>query len=124
MKTLHLSLLMLCLAATALAQVSLVKDINTTQTGGTYLWPFNAELVEMNGVAYFAVSDGVHGLELWRSDGTGAGTRLVRDANQPWFAADKLSLRWITLSCGKSPYREDLGAYHASGRATDRQAGS
>jgi ELWxxDGT repeat protein len=79
MKTLPLSLLMLCLSVTAAAQVSQVKDINTTRTGGTYLWPYNADFVEMNGVAYFAVSDGIHGLELWRSDGTGAGTRLVRD---------------------------------------------
>ena len=48
MKTLLLSLLMLCLAGAAVAQ-SPVKDINTVQTGGTYLWPFNAEFVEING---------------------------------------------------------------------------
>ncbi|HXI01896.1 MAG TPA: ELWxxDGT repeat protein, partial [Candidatus Saccharimonadales bacterium] len=31
------------------------------------------------GVVYFAASDGVHGRELWRSDGTEAGTVLVSD---------------------------------------------
>ena len=79
MKVLPLSLMMLCLAGASTAQAVQVKDINTVQTGGTWLWPFNAEITAMNGVSYFAVSDGVHGLELWRSAGTEAGTRLVKD---------------------------------------------
>jgi ELWxxDGT repeat protein len=29
---------------------------------------------------FFTATDGVHGRELWRSDGTGAGTALVYDA--------------------------------------------
>ena len=33
----------------------------------------------MNNVLYFAANDGVHGQELWRSDGSAAGTFLVRD---------------------------------------------
>ncbi len=75
-------LLPLALAgSTAVAQTTpfQVKDINTTQTGGTYLWPFRSEVVELNGLAYFTVSDGVHGIELWRSNGTAAGTGLVLD---------------------------------------------
>lgn len=38
-------------------------------------------------VVYFTARDGIHGRELWRSDGTAAGTRLVKDirvgANDP-----------------------------------------
>ena len=35
----------------------------------------------MGGAVYFAASDGVAGRELWRSDGTAAGTVRVADVN-------------------------------------------
>jgi ELWxxDGT repeat protein len=36
-------------------------------------------LTNVNGTLFFAATDGVHGRELWKSDGTEAGTALVRD---------------------------------------------
>ncbi len=36
---------------------------------------------ELNGVYYFNANDGIHGFELWRSDGTSAGTYMVKDIN-------------------------------------------
>jgi len=38
-----------------------------------------SELVAFNGYVYFAANDGVVGNELWRTDGTAAGTTLVAD---------------------------------------------
>lgn len=56
------------------AIVSQVADINPG-TGGSD--PFG--LVVRQGVAHFAASSPSHGWELWRSDGTAAGTWLVAD---------------------------------------------
>ncbi len=39
------------------------------------------ESIVMNNILYFKASDPVHGAELWRSDGTEAGTYLLKDIN-------------------------------------------
>lgn len=35
----------------------------------------------LDGALFFAAEDGVHGSELWRTDGTGSGTFMVKDIN-------------------------------------------
>jgi ELWxxDGT repeat protein len=55
---------------------ALVKDIFTGSTGSS-----PANLLEMNGVVYFAATDNTHGTELWQSDGTSVGTILLKDLN-------------------------------------------
>jgi ELWxxDGT repeat protein len=81
MRTPLCALLGLCLAAApALGQTAFrVKDIRTAGTAGTDTWPWGAEFMTIGPTTYFNVSDGVHGGELWASDGTSAGTRLVKD---------------------------------------------
>ncbi len=64
------------------AGTTMVKDINPgavwglpppPQPGGGFTWPI------VNNEFYFYGSDGVNGGELWKSDGTEAGTILVKD---------------------------------------------
>ena len=64
------------LAATGAPAVQLVKDINPGTNGSDA-----SGFVRLNDVAYFRADDGTHGYELWRSDGTSDGTRLVVDLN-------------------------------------------
>ncbi len=43
-------------------------------------------LTNINGTVFFVANDGVHGRELWRSDGTAAGTEMVKEiypGNEP-----------------------------------------
>ncbi len=55
----------------------LVKDINPGSADG--LQNGKDSLVAVGNVVFFAADDGISGKELWRSDGTEAGTYLVKD---------------------------------------------
>jgi ELWxxDGT repeat protein len=52
----------------------MVKDIHPGRRSSEI-----SEMVILDDVLYFNADDDVHGLELWRSDGTAAGTVMVRD---------------------------------------------
>jgi ELWxxDGT repeat protein len=64
-----------CLPASGLS-AALVADIAPGSTGSN-----PAQYVVMNNTLYFAANDGVHGTELYKSDGTASGTVLVKDIN-------------------------------------------
>ena len=38
-----------------------------------------SNLTNVNGTLFFTANDGTHGIELWKSDGTAAGTMMVKD---------------------------------------------
>src|SRR5437667_10551285 len=75
--SLRLGLLAMTVAGWAAAAESplLVKDINP---GGS---SFPGALTNVNGTLFFSAGDGTNGIELWKSDGTAAGTVLVKDIN-------------------------------------------
>ena len=89
------------------ASVSLVKDINAHDLGsypgtGFQGWIRRTAYAEMNDVLYFAADDTDRGIELWRSDGTDAGTWLVKDIDpRPPYRREGLP--------HDNPYREGHG---------------
>lgn len=62
-------------AASAEPEARLVRDVRVVG-GSDPHYPTRA-----SGRVYFSANDGIHGKELWVTDGTTAGTRLVRDIN-------------------------------------------
>jgi ELWxxDGT repeat protein len=60
--------------AIATPGVRLVKDISPGPAGSAIGWT-----TEVGGTLFFDADDGAHGYELWKSDGTEAGTAMVKD---------------------------------------------
>jgi ELWxxDGT repeat protein len=62
------------------AGTEMVKDINqTVNQFGVRQSSNPLHLTNVNGTLFFIADDGLHGKELWKSDGTEAGTVLVKD---------------------------------------------
>ncbi|MEP7233535.1 MAG: ELWxxDGT repeat protein [Ginsengibacter sp.] len=74
------------------AQNFKLYDINklTNSYPYNYQYATNSQFAILNGVMYFAANDGIHGNELFRSDGTYAGTYLVKDI-VPGMASSSIS---------------------------------
>ncbi len=97
----------------------LTKDINTL----THSYPSNNSDIHyhqayavLNDIIYFAADDGIHGDELWRSDGTEEGTYLVKDivpgveGSFPYTISainDKLYFTAVTPQYGAEPWISD-----------------
>ena len=64
----------------------MLKDINPGDNGMFAFSSFPSYLTEMNGEVYFSASaNTIVGAELWKTDGTEAGTVLVKDINPAGF---------------------------------------
>jgi ELWxxDGT repeat protein len=99
----------------SLPSASLISNINAT---GSSL-PQN--LVPFGGFVYFTANDGVHGRELWRTDGTSAGTTLVADIAPGSADSDPQWLTPVGAWLYFSAFRPDVGVelWRTNGTVTE-----
>ena len=64
-------------------------------------------LANVNGELFFAASDGIHGMEIWKSDGTQAGTIMVKDIHPGSSGSDP---SMFTYANGLAFFSADDGA--------------
>jgi ELWxxDGT repeat protein len=62
------------------AGTTMVADISP-ESGPGLIGSYPSYLTNVNGTLFFAANDGAHGVQLWKSDGTAAGTTMVADIN-------------------------------------------
>jgi ELWxxDGT repeat protein len=99
-----LTLLFATISPSLLLAATPLRDINATPAGDAtfaYLSP-----VDLSSATLFVFNDGTHGTELWATDGTPGGTRLVLDIN-PGPASS--SIRYLTVVNGVAFFWADDG---------------
>src|SRR5947209_20204980 len=74
-------------------------------------------LTNVNGELYFSANDGTHGTELWKSDGTTAGTTLVADINPgtttTWYYTGAYGTFTNTVTeTGSNPFNLTMTSVH------------
>jgi ELWxxDGT repeat protein len=74
------------------AGTMMVKDIFPGYSTPNPYSSYPSALTNVNGTLFFTANDGVSGWELWKSDGTAAGTNLVRDINPGYASSDPDSM--------------------------------
>lgn len=68
---------------------------------------FQKHIVLFDGGLFFTANDGMHGYELWRTDGTEAGTQLVKDINEGAEGSDCQKLYAADDGTGRELWRSD-----------------
>ncbi len=75
---------------------------STSQVGLLDANPYNvSNLVKTDNYLFFSYNDGVHGEEIWKSDGTAAGTSMIKDINVGNAGADGSTPGYLTVCNNK-----------------------
>ncbi|MFC0780034.1 ELWxxDGT repeat protein [Flavobacterium sp. HJSW_4] len=76
----------------------LVKDINPGNYGSFRTHNDKQEFTVINNDLYFNADNGVNGFELWKSDGTEAGTFMVKDINPGGYNSGSYAREFVSLN--------------------------
>ncbi|MBL0738496.1 T9SS type A sorting domain-containing protein [Flavobacterium sp. GN10] len=76
----------------------LVKDINPGKNSSFKTHNDKQEFTVLNDVLYFSANNGVNDVELWKSDGTEAGTFMVKDINPGGYNYGSHPKEFVTLN--------------------------
>src|SRR6187397_2106054 len=93
-----------------LASAELVKDINPGIKSGfhdEYPQPLDPHFTTVGNTTFFVADDGTRGAELWKTDGTAAGTVLVADVRP---GAQSSALRELTALGNVLLFAADSGS--------------
>ncbi len=104
MKRAILLLFLSCFALASWSQNPYMIQLNNAKAG------CEAEgLVNINGTVFFVANDGIHGRELWKTDGTTEGTMLVKDINHGSFDAFQQGAVYMIAFRGQLYFAADDG---------------
>ncbi|NID12844.1 ELWxxDGT repeat protein [Fibrivirga algicola] len=89
--------------------VKMIKDVNP---GAGWEAHWDARIVRFGDNIFFMGDDGIHGLELWKSNGTAKGTGMVKDINPGkmnshptlFIVAGNQLFSWLTMGCTARNY--------------------
>ncbi len=86
----------------------LIKDINEeNRFSGSSINLSQATLNPNTSEIYFTANDGIHGKELWKTDGTEEGTTLIKDINQNNISKLKNFNNWYYFTAENSVWKTD-----------------
>ncbi len=84
---------------------------------GAMTW-FSQTFVNVDGTVFFIARDGVHNFEVWKSDGTAAGTKMVKDIYDGWMETpDNLTSVGDTLFFTHSNGEDGVEIWKSDGTA-------
>jgi ELWxxDGT repeat protein len=89
----------------------MVKDINPSGSSMNAGFAYVKYFCEVNGFLYFVADDSTHGRELWKTDGTGPGTVLVKDINPGLVGSSPQHFSYLSEINGKLVFNADDGIH-------------
>lgn len=93
--------------------------VTTITTGSPRFDPNDFSLAVVGSMAYFVARDDAHGAELWQTDGTAAGTLLVRDFTT---ATGSSNPRYFAVAPDNKVYFQSGGKFYESESASGATA--